>query len=105
MSGKAIFIGGAIAVASAVAYTNAHSPVGTTTAAVSQPPSGCHPSYKGACVPITSDVDGIGGRGNGPAYVGRVIVVGPDVYGLDHDGDGIGCERASAAGVPSGTLQ
>ena len=55
--------------------------------------TGCHPSYEGACVPITSDVDCIGGSGNGPAYVGRVIVVGPDVYGLDRDGDGIGCDQ------------
>lgn len=53
----------------------------------------CHPSYEGACVPIASDVDCAGGSGNGPAYVrGPVRVVGPDVYGLDRDGDGIGCE-------------
>ena len=55
--------------------------------------TGCHPSYEGACVPFASDVDCIGGSGNGPAYVGRVIVVGPDVYGLDRDGDGIGCDQ------------
>lgn len=53
----------------------------------------CHPSYEGACVPITSDVDCAGGSGNGPAYVGRVIVVGPDEYELDRDGDGIACDR------------
>jgi len=53
----------------------------------------CHPNYEGACVPIASDVDCAGGSGNGPAYVkGPVRVVGPDVYGLDRDGDGIGCE-------------
>jgi hypothetical protein len=54
----------------------------------------CHPSYQGACVPITSDVVCLGGRGNGPAYVGRVIVVGPDVYGLDRDG--IACDAVPA---------
>ncbi len=56
-------------------------------------PSGCHPSYD-PCVPITSDVDCAGGSGNGPAYVGRVTVIGPDVYGLDNDGDGVGCEAS-----------
>ena len=54
----------------------------------------CHPSYENACVPFASDVDCAGGSGNGPAYVsGPVYVVGPDVYGLDRDGDGIACER------------
>lgn len=52
----------------------------------------CHPSYD-PCVPIASDVDCAGGSGNGPEYVrGPVRVIGPDVYGLDRDGDGIGCE-------------
>ena len=32
-----------------------------------------------------------GGRGDGPLFTGRVIVVGPDVFRLDGDGDGIGC--------------
>jgi micrococcal nuclease len=55
--------------------------------------SGCHPSYTGECVPIgVSDVDCLGGSGDGPYYVGRVNVVGPDEYGLDRDDDGIGCE-------------
>ena len=53
----------------------------------------CHPSYAGACVPIASDVDCAGGSGNGPEYVaGPITVVGPDVYGLDRDGDGVACE-------------
>ncbi len=55
--------------------------------------SDCHPSYKGACVPAdVSDVDCASGSGDGPAYTGRVRVVGPDVYDLDRDGDGVGCE-------------
>lgn len=58
----------------------------------SPPPSGdCHPSYD-PCVPIASDVDCLGGSGNGPEYVGMVTVIGPDVYDLDRDGDGVGCE-------------
>jgi hypothetical protein len=53
----------------------------------------CDPNYSGACVPIASDVDCAGGSGNGPAYVqGPVRVVGTDIYGLDANGDGIGCE-------------
>lgn len=53
----------------------------------------CDPNYTGACVPIASDVDCAGGSGNGPAYVqGPVRVVGRDIYGLDRDKDGIGCE-------------
>ncbi|GJO33919.1 hypothetical protein NJB1507_46150 [Mycobacterium marinum] len=58
-----------------------------------QPSSSCDPNYSGACVPIASDVDCAGGSGNGPAYVeGPVIVIGRDIYGLDRDGNGIGCE-------------
>lgn len=54
---------------------------------------GCDPNYSGACVPIASDVDCAGGSGNGPAYVqGPVTVVGSDIYDLDRDGDGVGCE-------------
>ncbi|MEU4321141.1 hypothetical protein ACFV24_12125 [Nocardia fluminea] len=44
-------------------------------------------------MPIDSDVDCASGSGNGPAYTGRVRVVGPDVYDLDRDDDGIGCDR------------
>lgn len=54
--------------------------------------SQCDPNYSGPCVPIASDVDCAGGSGNGPAYVqGPVYVVGNDIYGLDRDGDGVGC--------------
>ncbi|HUQ35575.1 MAG TPA: hypothetical protein VM144_04280 [Aestuariivirga sp.] len=59
----------------------------------SQAQDGCDPNYEDACVPIASDVDCAGGSGNGPEYVqGPVTVVGNDIYGLDRDGDGIGCE-------------
>lgn len=57
----------------------------------------CHPSYEGVCVPIASDVDCAGGSGDGPEYVmGPVQVVGPDVYRLDRDGDGIACKPEKA---------
>jgi len=54
----------------------------------------CHSSYKGACLkPSASDYDCAGGSGNGPYYVrGPIRVVGPDVFRLDADGDGIACE-------------
>lgn len=58
---------------------------------VAAPPQ-CDLNYSG-CVPIASDVDCAGGTGNGPAYVkGPVKVIGKDIYGLDKDRDGIGCE-------------
>ncbi|WP_233147947.1 MULTISPECIES: excalibur domain-containing protein [unclassified Mycobacterium] len=58
-----------------------------------KPSPSCDPNYSGACVPIASDVDCAGGSGNGPAYVkGPVTVIGKDIYGLDRDGNGIGCE-------------
>ena len=58
-----------------------------------EPANGCDPNYE-PCVPIDSDVDCAGGRGNGPSYVrGPVRVVGRDVYQLDRDGDGVGCDR------------
>lgn len=43
---------------------------------------------------MTTDVDCAGGGGNGPVYVYEkgFQVVGPDVYELDRDGDGIACE-------------
>lgn len=54
--------------------------------------SSCHPSYSGCLKKSASDYDCSGGSGNGPYYTGRVYVIGPDVFGLDRDGDGVGCE-------------
>jgi hypothetical protein len=60
---------------------------------VTQPPaSNCTPGYD-PCIPPGPDVDCAGGTGNGPRYVqGPVRVTGPDIYGLDRDGNGIGCQ-------------
>jgi hypothetical protein len=45
------------------------------------------------CIPPGDDVDCEGGSGDGPRYVeGPVSVNGSDPYGLDNDGDGVGCE-------------
>ncbi|HZY28895.1 MAG TPA: hypothetical protein VFE49_11640 [Jiangellaceae bacterium] len=62
----------------------------TTTAPRLQTPE-CHPSYD-PCVPMASDIDCVGGSGNGPEYVGTVSVIGVDEYDLDRDADGVGCE-------------
>lgn len=52
----------------------------------------CHPSYSGCLNPNASDYDCAGGSGNGPYYTGTVRVIGPDVFNLDRDNDGWGCE-------------
>jgi len=62
-------------------------------AETSEEASECDPNYSGACLnPYSSDYDCEGGSGNGPDYTGEVTVVGEDHYGLDADGDGVGCE-------------
>ncbi len=52
----------------------------------------CHPNYSGCLNPNASDYDCAGGSGNGPYYTGAVRVIGYDVFDLDRDGDGWGCE-------------
>jgi hypothetical protein len=57
------------------------------------PTGNCDPNYAGACLdPSSPDYDCAGGSGDGPDYTGYVRVVGSDHYGLDADGDGVGCE-------------
>jgi hypothetical protein len=52
----------------------------------------CTPGYS-PCLPPASDYDCAGGSGDGPKYVtGPVRVTGSDPYGLDADGNGIGCQ-------------
>jgi len=68
------------------------SPVTEVTAVGTAVQPACDPNYTG-CVPIAPDVDCLGGSGDGPAFVaGPVKVIGEDIYGLDNDNDGIGCE-------------
>lgn len=52
----------------------------------------CNPNYSGCLRADASDYDCAKGTGNGPYYTGRVQVLGYDEYGLDRDGDGVGCE-------------
>jgi hypothetical protein len=63
---------------------------------ITEPPpdsgGGCDPNYSGCLDPNASDYDCEGGSGNGPLYTGPVQVIGDDHYGLDSDGDGVGCE-------------
>jgi hypothetical protein len=63
----------------------------TTTAA---PVANCDPAYPSVCLHDgIGDYDCAGGSGNGPNYVrGPITVRSPDPFGLDRDGDGIGCE-------------
>ena len=45
------------------------------------------------CLTPGPDYDCAGGSGDGPRYVnGPVYVNGSDPYGLDSDGNGVGCE-------------
>jgi hypothetical protein len=55
---------------------------------------GCHPSYE-PCVPNASDADCLGSAGDGPAYARQVKVIGPDVFELDTDANGTGCDEQS----------
>ncbi|MCV7030254.1 hypothetical protein [Mycobacterium sherrisii] len=83
-------VGLTVAVTLALAANSGARPIAPIPQA---PGQSCDPNYSGACVPIASDVDCAGGSGNGPAYVkGPVRVIGKDIYGLDRDGNGIGCE-------------
>jgi hypothetical protein len=54
--------------------------------------SECNPNYAGACLDQSGDYDCAGGSGDGPNFTETVQVVGSDPYGLDADGDGVGCE-------------
>jgi hypothetical protein len=60
---------------------------------VGLPSSSCDPNYVGACLdPSAYDYDCLGGTGDGPQYTGTVEVVGTDRFGLDANGNGVGCE-------------
>jgi Bacterial Ig domain/Cadherin-like len=61
----------------------------------------CHPSYEGECLDV--DYDCIGSGDDGPLYTPQVLVVGPDLFKLDLDEDGIGCEGAVRPPAPKPT--
>jgi hypothetical protein len=72
--------------------------IGGNVASASAAPAGldCHPDYQGACVPMNQgDVD-CGDLDS------SVIVVGDDVYHLDDDRDGVGCEGNGGTGGGGG---
>jgi hypothetical protein len=78
-----------------VATTTTARPATTAPPTTAAAKSNCHPSYEGTCIPPdVSDADCAGGSGNGPWYVKEknIRVVGPDVFDLDRDGNGIGCQ-------------
>lgn len=81
---------GALALAGGALITDGSAQPSSPSAA--QAESGCHPSYSGCLKRNAGDYDCRGGSGNGPNYTGRVRVIGPDVFGLDRDRDGWGCE-------------
>lgn len=67
-------------------------PLVSNSAPSSSQGSNCTPGYS-PCLPPASDYDCAGGSGNGPKYVyGVEHVTGSDIYGLDADGDGLGCD-------------
>ena len=69
--------------------------VATGVAVVAACSNGCAaPSYRPASYYSRGpDYDCAGGGGDGPLFVqGPFRLTGPDIYGLDRDGDGIACE-------------
>ena len=90
-----------LVVASVITFANRSTPPAPATGSVAPSPSqiqfspsesDCHPNYSGCLDPYAVDYDCIGGNGNGPLYTGEVRIRGRDVFQLDSDGDGIGCD-------------
>jgi hypothetical protein len=96
--------------ASAPTVVSAVEPAGPPTMPTTAPPppataapaaaanggaAACHPSYQGTCIPPNvADADCYGIGDNGPWFVREenIKVVGPDVFRLDVDFDGVACE-------------
>jgi len=68
--------------------TTAAPPTTTAPAPAPAPATGCHPNYSN-CLPIVSDLNCPDVRALGKA---PVRIIGADLYRLDADNDGIGCE-------------
>jgi hypothetical protein len=92
---QAAGIGGWATITTSSSSTTTTAGTTTTTASTTTAASNCHPSYEGVCLAVgQGDYDCASGTGNGPNYVqGPVYVVGPDVFDLDRDGDGVGCQN------------
>jgi hypothetical protein len=91
---KAGVVVGALTAAMTFAFVGSASAQGNQA----QAPDECHASYD-PCVPIATDVDCASGAGDGPVFIDYPVrVIGEYVYGLDHDGNGTGCEKADSAG-------
>jgi hypothetical protein len=73
------------------ATTTTAPPSTTTTQQPTTTEANCTPGYS-PCLPPASDYDCSGGDGDGPEYTGQVRVTGSDPYGLDDNGNGVGCE-------------
>ncbi|ADP84677.1 hypothetical protein FraEuI1c_6707 [Pseudofrankia inefficax] len=71
-------------------------PAPAPPATTAPPPANCDPAYPDNCLHDgIGDYDCAGGSGNGPNYVsGPIRVLPPDPFGLDGDGDGIGCQSS-----------
>lgn len=74
--------------------------VGVTTTHVSVPVTAaeCDPNYTGACVPVNA------GDVNCDQIKAQVKVVGKDIYNLDGDGNGLGCESYAKSSGSNGSL-
>lgn len=58
--------------------------------------AGCTAGYSPCILDVGADYDCGGGGGDGPYFtpIGTVYTItGADPYNLDHDDDGLGCER------------
>jgi hypothetical protein len=64
---------------------------GAATPPPGAPAEDCTPGYS-PCLPPATDYDCEGGTGDGPEYTSQVQVTGSDPYGLDADGNGVGCD-------------
>lgn len=86
MSGSGLVSVALVAAVGLIGTWDFFAPLETTSQVVTLAGAkGCYPSYVGRCLPVGRDIDC-------DQVVGIVRVVGPDVYRLDADGDGEGCE-------------
>jgi hypothetical protein len=87
--------GTSVAPGAVVSLVIAKAPPPTTPPSTAPPSQNCDPAYPDNCLHDgIGDYDCAGGTGNGPNYVdGPITVLPPDPFGLDGNGDGVGCEQ------------